>query len=302
MIERRKRGMVRAGTAALGSALLAMALSLRLCLLVVLLVPALAQAATLDSPSPGLSYSGAGAIFGWKCQAEGELTIRFNGGDPIPLIYGTERPDVLDAGACPYTDVGFVAVWNWARLGDGTHTAVAYDDGKEFARATFRVTTMGMEFLSEGKAECVIWDFPALGDEAHFTWNTSTQHLELTEFYTPPPPPPPTSHDAWCLATHGHGGWNPIFSGHLHICDVPGSFSHGESVASCVDAISLYNTDFGFGLPYFLFAEYQSREDCVAALRPLCPEGILEADQSDTSASCGHDNHETSHHAEDEIL
>ena len=267
---------------------------LRPCLLVVLLVPALAHAATLDSPRNGSFYSGAGAIFGWKCQVEGELTMRFNGGDPIPLIYGTERSDVREAGACDNANVGFVAVYNWARLGDGTHTAVAYDDGKEFARTHFVVTTMGVEFLPDGEAECVIPDFPAMGDEAYFAWNTSTQHLELTEFYTPPPPPPPVDDEVWCLATEGDGGWNPIFSSHLHICDVPGFFSDGNP-ASCADAITWRNTQFGGGLPYFLFAEYQSREDCVAALRPFCPEGILEADYSDTSASCSHKNHETSH-------
>ena len=39
--------------------------------------------------------------------------------------------------------VGFVAIWNWGNLGDGEHTAIAYDDGVEFARSTFTVTTPG---------------------------------------------------------------------------------------------------------------------------------------------------------------
>ena len=111
----------------------------------ILLVPSLAYAAALENPSGGLFYSGIGVISGWKCEATGELTVRFNGGEPIPLVYGSERPDVLDAGACGSADVGFVAIWNWARLGDGTHTAVAYDDGVEFARGTFQTTRLVAE-------------------------------------------------------------------------------------------------------------------------------------------------------------
>ena len=104
----------------------------------VVLAPALAQAASLGNPSGGLFYSGVGVISGWKCEATGEITVRFNGGEPVPLVYGTERPDVLDAGACPSADVGFVAIYNWASLGDGTHTAVAYDDGWSLHGGHFR--------------------------------------------------------------------------------------------------------------------------------------------------------------------
>ena len=93
---------------------------------------------TLENPSGGLFYSGIGVISGWKCEANGELTVRFNDGEPIPLVYGSERPDVLDASACDSADVGFVAIWNWANLGDGTHTAVVYDNGVEFGRSTFQ--------------------------------------------------------------------------------------------------------------------------------------------------------------------
>ena len=85
---------------------------LHLCLGLMVLAPSLVYAASLENPSGGLFYSGIGVISGWKCEANGELTVRFNGGEPIPLIYGSERPDVRDAGACPSADVGFVAIWN----------------------------------------------------------------------------------------------------------------------------------------------------------------------------------------------
>jgi len=98
-------------------------LLLHLWLGLVVLVPSLAHAASLENPSGGLFYSGVGVISGWKCEANGELTVRFNGGEPVPLVYGSERTDVRDAGACDSPDVGFVTFFNWARLGDGTHTA-----------------------------------------------------------------------------------------------------------------------------------------------------------------------------------
>ena len=51
-------------------------------------------------------------------------------GNPVPLVYGSERTDVRDAGACDSADVGFVAIWNWGNLSDGTYTAMAYDNGR----------------------------------------------------------------------------------------------------------------------------------------------------------------------------
>ena len=156
-----------------------MSILLHLCLVFVLMVPSLTHAATLDIPGNGTTLSGIGLISGWKCEANGDLTIRFNGGDSIPLLYGSERGDVRDVGACPDADVGFVAVMNWGNLGDGEHTAVAYDNGVEFARSTFTVVTTGEKFLEGAHARVSVQDFPRTGETATFEWNQSTQHLEM---------------------------------------------------------------------------------------------------------------------------
>ncbi len=140
-----------------------------------------AHAAILENPTHNALYSGIGVISGWKCETSGELTVRFNEDDPIPLVYGSQRLDVLDAGACDSADVGFVAIWNWAKLGTGTHTAVVYDDGEEFARSIFDVATTGEEFLRGASAQVWIDEFPAPGERTRFVWNQSTQHLELAE-------------------------------------------------------------------------------------------------------------------------
>ena len=137
----------------------------------------IAQAATLEVPTPNTTVSGIGVISGWKCDVDGLLTVRFNGDTPIPLVYGSERADTR--GVCGDTNNGFVTIWNWGNLGDGQYTAVVYDNGREFARSTFRVVTTGEEFLRGASGTCEIPDFPAPGEIARFKWNQSTQHLEL---------------------------------------------------------------------------------------------------------------------------
>ncbi len=153
------------------------ALLLHLWLGLMVLAPSLTYAASLENPSGGLFYSGVGVISGWKCEANGELTVRFNGGEPIPLVYGSERPDVLDAGACASADVGFVAIWNWARLGDGSHTAVAYDDGEEFARGTFQTSRLvaDQEFVTGISGRFRARDFPDPGVNVLLRWNQNVQ-------------------------------------------------------------------------------------------------------------------------------
>ena len=152
-----------------------MSFFLRLFGLVVLL-PSLAHAATLEIPGNGVTVSGVGVISGWKCEA-GDITIRLNDGDPIPATYGLPRTDT--SGVCGNDgNNGFFSYTNWGNLGDGTHTAVAYDDGEEFGRSTFTVVTFGTAFLTGAGGECRIQDFPMPGESTLFEWNQATQHLE----------------------------------------------------------------------------------------------------------------------------
>ena len=135
----------------------------------------------LDIPGNGTTVSGVGVISGWKCEVNGDLTISFDDGARIPLLYGSQRPDVLEAGNCDDADVGFVAIQNWGNLDDGEHTAVVYDGDEVFARSTFTVVTTGEQFLMGASGMCEIPDFPSPGETARFVWNEGTQHLELAE-------------------------------------------------------------------------------------------------------------------------
>ena len=155
---------------------------LRLCLGLFLLAPSLAHAASFDVPSNGGKLSGIGIIHGWKCEAEGDITVRFNDGDPIPATYGFPRGDTSSKCGNNDGNNGFYTFFNWALLGDGEHTAVAYDNGVEFARSTFTVTTAGEEFLPDAPDTCVtVNDFPSAGETTYLEWNTSTQHFEMVE-------------------------------------------------------------------------------------------------------------------------
>ena len=157
-----------------------MSFLLRLCLGLMVLVPSLAHAqptGSLEIPGNGVTVSGVGVISGWKCEAEGDITIRLNDGDPIPATYGLPRADT--SGVCGNDgNNGFFSYTNWGNLGDGTHTAVAYDNGEEFGRSTFTVVTFGTAFLTGASGECRIPDFPMPGESTLFEWNQATQHLE----------------------------------------------------------------------------------------------------------------------------
>ena len=158
--------------------------------LVLLLSPAWALASALESPADGGTVSGIGVISGWKCDAVGDITVRFDGGNLVPLLYGSARGDTGVTSVCNDDGLnGFVAIWNWSILRDGEHTVIAYDDGVEFDRSTFSVVNFGQERVEGAAGECMIDDFPATGETATFEWNESTQHLELAEITGAPEDP-----------------------------------------------------------------------------------------------------------------
>ncbi|MCE2486823.1 MAG: hypothetical protein J4F42_15015 [Desulfurellaceae bacterium] len=161
---------------------------LRLCLGLVILAPSLTVAqeqeqeqeieGRLEIPSQGDTLSGIGVISGWKCEAEGAITVRVDDANPLPTLYGLSREDTEET--CGDTDNGFVTYFNWGLLGDGTYTVAALDNGKKFDSSTVRVATFGEEFVEDADpGPFTILDFPSLGEKAEFVWNTSTQHLEL---------------------------------------------------------------------------------------------------------------------------
>ena len=64
-------------------------------------------------------------------------------------------------------------LFNWNLLGDGIHTVRALADGEAFGRATFTVTTLGVEFLQGTQGETLVADFQ------HRLDSTRSQHEEI---------------------------------------------------------------------------------------------------------------------------
>ncbi len=56
---------------------------------------------------------------------------------------------------------------------------MAHDNGVEFARSTFTVTTTGEDFLTGANARSTVEDFPSPGEMTVLEWNQSTQHFEM---------------------------------------------------------------------------------------------------------------------------
>ena len=140
----------------------------------------------LENPGPNSFQSGIGVISGWVCDAEEvEIEIETENGEVERQVaaYGTERLDTL--GGCGDVDNGFGLLFNWNRLGDGEHEVVAFVDGVELGRATVRVTTVGEgaeeEFLRGAEGECVVDDFPRLGQNVLLEWQQNSQNFVITD-------------------------------------------------------------------------------------------------------------------------
>ena len=138
----------------------------------------------LENPGPNSFQSGIGVLSGWVCEAEAvEIELGHLGRQGA--AYGTERADTEytaeGEALCGDTDNGFGLLFNWNLLGDGEHEVVAFVDGVELGRATVRVTTLGHEFLREAEGECVVEDFPRLGQSVLLEWQQNSQNFVITD-------------------------------------------------------------------------------------------------------------------------
>ena len=116
-------------------------------------------------------------ISGWVCAAD-EVVIEIGQRGRQFAAYGTERLDT--AATCGDTDNGFGLLFNWNRLDDGEHEVLAFVDGVELGRATVRVTTLGAEFVRGVEGECVVEDFPLLGETVTLEWQQNQQNFVIT--------------------------------------------------------------------------------------------------------------------------
>ena len=141
-----------------------------------------APVGALENPGPASFQSGLGLLSGWVCEAN-VVELEISGLDRtyrLEAAYSTDRADT--APVCGDQDNGFGLLFNWNLLEDGEHTVVALADGVEFGRATFTVTTLGVEFLQGMQGETVVADFPSAGEAVRLIWQQANQNFVLAPF------------------------------------------------------------------------------------------------------------------------
>ena len=135
---------------------------------------------------PGSFQSGVGVISGWVCDAE-RIEIVFNPGtakeETWRAGYKTTREDTAYTKEgeviCGDTDNGFGLLFNWNRLGDGSHTVSARADGVEFGSAVVTVSTFDTEFLEDVGKHARLRDFPDTGTDLIVAWQQSLQNFTI---------------------------------------------------------------------------------------------------------------------------
>lgn len=133
---------------------------------------------SLELPAAGSSVSGIGLFSGWFCDAD-KIEVRIDSGPLFEAGYGTARGDT--EGICGDSNNGFGLLFNYNLFGDGPHTAIAYADGVEFARASFTVTTLGSSFARGLERSQVLGAFPELGSNIVVTWQQGAQNFVVTD-------------------------------------------------------------------------------------------------------------------------
>jgi hypothetical protein len=134
----------------------------------------------LGIPGPGSIQSGIGIVSGWKCTSDG-LTARFDGGDQLPISYGTPRGDTRGLCDDPEKEnTAFVLQWNYSNLEDGEHLLEILDDGEVWRAVIFEVQRVAGSRFLRGVERCAgLEDFPYTGDVQFTQWQQSSQSFVL---------------------------------------------------------------------------------------------------------------------------
>jgi len=141
----------------------------------------------LENPQPSSFQSGITVISGWACVPGGNrgnpeidrVTVEIDGGTVMQASYGTTREDTR--GTCGDDNNGFGLLLNMNRLGAGAHTLRALADGQEIGRASFTVTTLGVDYLRGVSAAYEIPNFPTTGQKVVIRWQENLQNFVISD-------------------------------------------------------------------------------------------------------------------------
>lgn len=129
-----------------------------------------------ESPAQHSVQSGVGLIRGWACDA-GTVAISIDGGERIPVAYGTSRRDT--EGVCGDADNGFGMVFAWGLLGSGVHRMQTYVDGVEIANVEFEVVAIGDGFVTGLEGGYRLPGFPAPDESVDVRWSEADQNFRI---------------------------------------------------------------------------------------------------------------------------
>ena len=127
----------------------------------------------LEVPGNGSFQSGIGYVSGWVCDAE-TVAIVIDGGLHLPPVARHISRGDTEA-VCGDQNNGFISLWNWNLMGNGTYTAALVVDGRTVQENRFTVTTLGEEFVTGATGECSITDFPSPDEDVLLRWQEGVQ-------------------------------------------------------------------------------------------------------------------------------
>lgn len=156
----------------------------------------------LENPAPNSRHSGIGLVSGWKCTARTIIAI-FDGTATLAVPYGSDRLDTQSA--CGDIDNGFGLLVNWNLLSNGSHTVQLFDDGVEFASATFTVQTLGSQFLEGLSKTTTVENFPHPGQTTTLQWSEAAQNFVITGLHGAATIPSPS-----CPGVHYEGNRSAV--------------------------------------------------------------------------------------------
>lgn len=141
---------------------------------------------TLEIPAAGSIQSGIGLVSGWKCTSNG-LTARFDGGEELPISYGTPRGDTRGLCQDPQQEnTAFALQWNYSNLEDGAHSLEILDGGEVWRTVLFEVQRVAGSRFLRGVERCsALEDFPYEGDIQFVEWQQASQSFVLVDGCSP---------------------------------------------------------------------------------------------------------------------
>ena len=143
-----------------------------------LLVSGPNQTIAPEVPAEGSIQSGVGMVRGWACDAK-TIEVSFDGGELIPVAYGTSREDTRSI--CGDANNGYGMVIAWGLLGEGLHQMKTFKDGIEILDVEFTVSGLDEPFVKDLSGIYQLHDFPAPGESVTIEWSEPHQNFIIID-------------------------------------------------------------------------------------------------------------------------